>query len=170
VDTVSTRLVFRELAVEKAKQQVLDLISTPLAREGVEIVDTALGRYRNKWTLRLFIYSERGTTLDECARISRIVGDLIDGSNLFEAGYLLEVSSPGLDRPLKTAGDFRRRIGETITVQFADRARPKVTAEIVAATETEVLLRDSSGEMKVGLSEIEHAKIVIESKVKRHAV
>ncbi|MEW5993777.1 MAG: ribosome maturation factor RimP [Candidatus Zixiibacteriota bacterium] len=147
--------------MDEIKRQVIELVQQPLRREGAELVDVVLSRYRNNWTLRLFIFSERGATIDECARISRIVGDVIDGTTLFESGYTLEVSSPGLDRPLTTARDFKYRVGEMVSIQFVDRTRQKSTAEIVSADDREVRFRDSTGLFTVGLSEIEKATIVI---------
>ncbi len=85
---------------------------------------------------------------------------MIDGTDLFEGGYTLEVSSPGLDRPLTTARDFRYRIGETVKIEFVDPKRKAVTAEIVSATEDPVEFRNADGEFTLPLVEIERAKIV----------
>jgi ribosome maturation factor RimP len=120
----------------------------------------ALSQYKKSVTLRLYVYSDHGTGLDECGRISRIVGDLVDGTDLFESGYLLEVSSPGLDRPLKTARDFKFRIGETVRLMLAESSRKKLTAEIVGASDTDVEFRNDDGTFKMPLSEIEQATIV----------
>jgi len=145
---------------ETVKQQVVELIEQPLRQEGCQMVDIVLSRYRNKWTLKVFIFSEKGTTIDECARVSAVVGAIIDGASLFESGYTLEVSSPGLDRPLKTARDFKFRVGETVVIQYADPKRGQERVEIVSASDSEVQLRDSSGIFTVGLAEIEQARIV----------
>ena len=88
------------------------------------------------------------------------MGDLIDGTDYFKSGYTLEVSSPGLDRPLQAARDFRFRIGETVKIEFVDRSRKKVEAEIVAATDAEVEFKNDDGQFKVGLDEIDKAKII----------
>jgi ribosome maturation factor RimP len=145
---------------ENIKQQVLDLIEKPLQQEGCELVDIVLSRYRNNWTLRLFIFSDNGTTIDECARISRLVRDIIGGTTLLESGYTLEVSSPGLDRPLTTARDFKHRVGETVRIEFVDPQVKEGTAEILSATDSEVQFKDSTGVFAVGLAEIEKATIV----------
>ena len=145
---------------EDIKQQFLDLIEKPLQQEGCELVDIVLSRYRNNWTLRLFVFSDNGTTIDECARISRIVRDIIEGTTLFESGYTLEVSSPGLDRPLTTARDFKHRVGETVRIEFVDPRLKEGTAEIVSATNGEVQFKDGTGVFTVGLAEIEKATIV----------
>ncbi len=154
-------LVYWSNDVDDIKRTVRRLVQEPLQYEGCDLVDVVVSRYRNNWTLRLFIYSERGTTINECARISRIAQDLIDGSALFESGYALEVSSPGLDRPLKSARDFQYRVGETVTIDFIDRRRTRSTAEIVSADDKEVRFKDGTGVFTVELSEIDKAKIVI---------
>ena len=145
---------------EDLKQKVLDLIERPLQAEGCEIADMALSRYRTSVTVRLYVYCEQGPTLEKCAHLSHVVGDVIDGTNLFEGGYTLEVSSPGLDRPLKTARDFRFRVGETVRIAFVDSKRKSVTAEIVSATEDQVEFRTGDTIVVVPLAEIERAKIV----------
>jgi len=136
------------------------LIEKPLRQERCEIVDLLLSRYRNNWTLKLFIFSEGGTTIDECARISRIVGDVIDGTSLFESGYTLEVSSPGLDRPLETARDFMYRIGETVIIEFEDPLKKQEKAVILSVTDSDVQFKNSTGVFTIGLAEIKKATIV----------
>lgn len=145
---------------EDIKQQVIDLIQKPLRQEGSELVDIVLSRYRNNWRLRLFIFSDNGTTIDQCARISRIVRDIFEGTTLFESGFTLEVSSPGLDRPLTTARDFKHRVGETVRIKFVDPQVKEGTAEIVSATDSEVQFKNGTGVFTVGLAEIEKATII----------
>ncbi len=145
---------------EELKQQVVDLVEEPLRREGGELVEVVIAKYRNNWTVRLFVFSERGTTIGECARLSRIVEDLLEGTDWFESGYTLEVSSPGLDRPLTTARDFKYRIGETVKIKFVDPERKQDAAEIVSATDEEVTFKDDNGYFRVPLSEIQKATIV----------
>ncbi|UCE23516.1 MAG: ribosome maturation factor RimP [Candidatus Zixiibacteriota bacterium] len=145
---------------DEVKDKIRQLLAQPLRDEGCEIADMVVSKYKNNTTLRLFVYCQNGTTIDECARLSRIVGDLVDGTDLFTSGYTLEVSSPGLDRPLKTAQDFRFRVGETVKIEFVDPKRKKLTAEIVAATVDEVEFSGEDGPFKVGLTEIDKAKII----------
>ncbi|MFH1374083.1 MAG: hypothetical protein ABII79_09835 [bacterium] len=145
---------------EDTKQKVADLVEEPLRQESCELVEVVLSRYRNRWNLKLFIYSEAGTTIDECTRISRLVADIIDGTSLFESGYTLEVSSPGLDRPLKTACDFRCRVGETVRIDYADPQAEPDTAEIVAATDKGVRFRSDRDTFEVELAAIKKATIV----------
>jgi ribosome maturation factor RimP len=146
--------------IDELKAQIIDLLTEPLERERTEIADVALSHYKNNWTLRLFVYSEQGTTIDECARLSRIVGGIIDGTDYFESGYTLEVSSPGLDRPLTTATDFKFRRGETVRIEFIDRSRKKVTGKILNVSGDSVTFAADSEEFTVRLDEIQKAKII----------
>jgi ribosome maturation factor RimP len=144
---------------EDQKQKVLNLIEPVLKSEGFEIADMALSRYRTSVLMRVYVYGESGPTLAQCSHLSNVIGDLIDGTDLFSGGYTLEVSSPGLDRPLTTARDFRFRVGETVKIAFVDSKRKAITAEIVSATEDSVTFRDKDKEFDVPLAEIERAKI-----------
>lgn len=146
--------------IGKLKDQIVELIEKPLAEEGVELADVVLSQHKSSTMLRLFVYSESGTTVAECARSSRLVGELIDGTDLLQGGYTLEVSSPGLDRPLKTARDFKFRIGEKVRLEFVKKGRKKITAEIVSVDDQLVEFKNESGVISVGLTEIDSAKIL----------
>ena len=95
------------------KQTVSDLVEAVIADEPYETADIAISQYRDSVTLRLYLYGENGVTLDECARLSKMLGQAIDGAGLFDDNYTLEVSSPGLDRPLTRARDYNSGEGET---------------------------------------------------------
>jgi ribosome maturation factor RimP len=146
--------------IDKVKEQVTRLVEDPLRREGFELAQAVLSRYRSRWTLKLYVYQQGGVSIDDCARASTLVGDLIDGEDLFEEGYTLEVSSPGLDRPLKTAMDFKYRMGETVKIGFADPKRKQVTAIIAGTSGNRVDFEDQNGGFSLDLAEIESARIV----------
>ena len=145
---------------DSVKNKVIELIEGPLTEEGCELADVVLSRYKNNSTLKIFVYSANGVDIDECARLSRIVGDVIDSADLLESGYTLEVSSPGLDRPLNTSCDFKYRVGETVRIHFIDPKRKKITAEIVSADENSVALKDENDTFEIELADIEKAKII----------
>ncbi len=145
---------------EALKEKIIGLIEGPLAAEGCELADFALSKYHTDVTLRVFVYAFDGPNLEMCARLSEAIGAVLDGTDLFEDGYILEVSSAGLDRPLTTLRDFKYRVGETVRIDFADPKRKKQTAEIVSVTEDSVEFRDDTGTFIVPLVEIGRAKIV----------
>jgi len=87
-----------------------------LQSEGCEFVDVEYRREGRGWVLRLFLDKPGGVTLDDCQRVSEQVGDLLDVEDLIPTAYTLEVSSPGLDRPLKRPEDFVRFAGRAVRV------------------------------------------------------
>jgi len=145
---------------DDTKLKISGLIEEPLEAEGFELAGFTLSRYKTSVTLRVFVYGRQGVSLDDCARLSRLLGDIIDGTDLFESGYTLEVSSPGLDRPLETARDFKYRVGEQVKIEFADKKRKRIRAEIVSAGDDQVELRDDNGTFKIDLADISKATII----------
>jgi len=107
----------------EVKQQICNLLEAPLATAGFELAEVVLSQYKQSITLRLIVYGDKGVSIDDCVRLSRLSSEIIDGTDLFEKGYTLEVSSPGLDRPLKTGRDYKYRIGETVRINFVDSKR-----------------------------------------------
>jgi len=80
---------------------------------GLELVDVELFRAGKRRVLRIYIGKREGVTVDDCANVSRELGTLLDAENVMQdEAYVLEVSSPGLDRPLFSAEQFSRFIGE----------------------------------------------------------
>ena len=90
----------------------------PIAEEnGVEIYDVEYVKEGSDWYLRAYIDKEGGIAVDDCEVISRILSDWLDQTDFIEDSYILEVSSPGLGRPLKKDKDFQRSIGKEIEVR-----------------------------------------------------
>lgn len=87
-------------------QTVKNVILPVIEDLGLELVDIEYRREGKGWVLRIFIDKEGGITVDDCTGVSHQVGDLIDIDDLIPNAYCLEVSSPGLDRPLKKEQDF----------------------------------------------------------------
>ncbi len=85
---------------------------------GFELVDVELAGSHHSPTLRVYIDSANGVVVDDCARVSRQLSALLDVEDPLPGHYTLEVSSPGLDRPLVKPEDFKRFVGETIKVKM----------------------------------------------------
>jgi ribosome maturation factor RimP len=99
-------------------KQVADLVEPILDEMDFELVDVEYLSKYGRWVLRLYIDKQGGVTIDDCAQVSREIGDLIDVKGIIEHEYVLEVSSPGLDRPLKKEADFIRAVGKKIKVKM----------------------------------------------------
>lgn len=103
----------KESLIDKIK-----IIAEPILRSlELELVDVEFAGSLNKGALRLFIDKKGGVTLDDCEKVSRYVGHALDLEDPISHHYTLEVSSPGLDRPLKRREDFLRSLGKKIKIK-----------------------------------------------------
>ncbi len=93
------------------------LIKPILDDLGLELVLIEYLSIQGRWTLRIFIDKDSGVTLDDCSVASREIGDVLDVNETLSHGYVLEVSSPGLDRPLTREKDYICSIGKKIRVK-----------------------------------------------------
>lgn len=97
---------------------VVSSIAQPILESmGLELVDIEFGRVGPDAVLRLFIDKEGGVMLDDCAQFSRELSLILDVEDVIAVNYTLEVSSPGLDRPLKKQSDYDRFVGRLIKVR-----------------------------------------------------
>ncbi|WP_392559161.1 ribosome maturation factor RimP [Orbus mooreae] len=144
------------------EQRLVDIIQGPTMALGFELVGVEYVRSRNP-VLRVYIDSENGITVDDCADVSRQVSAVLDVEDPITTAYNLEVSSPGMDRPLFTLEHYRRFMGEEITISLriaiANRRNWKGT--IKAADDNEMITLDVDGKDEVfALSNIQKANIV----------
>lgn len=118
----STRIgeMSRDAILEKVQQ----LLEPILADLTLELVDLEFKREGRDWFLRIFIDKPGGVTLDDCAEVSRGIGAVLEVEDVIETAYRLEVSSPGLDRPLKKPGDFERYRGSKVKIKTFEKMDP----------------------------------------------
>lgn len=102
---------------KEIESEVERLLEPALEEIGIELVDVEYVRERN-WILRIFIDKEGGVDLNDCQKISEKAGELLDEADLISDNYMLEVSSPGLDRVLKKDKDFLCHAGEEVDVKL----------------------------------------------------
>lgn len=92
------------------------LAAQVVGEQGFELIEVALSGSGRKILLRVILDREGGVTLEDCALFSRRFESLLDVEDPLAGSYTLEVSSPGLDRPLKTAADFKKNIGKLVRI------------------------------------------------------
>lgn len=95
---------------------VADLVMPYLDQEGFELVDVEYVTEGGNRYLRVYVDKEGGIDIDECGRISEYLSDRLDEKDPIEHAYILEVSSPGAERPLKKPEDFRRAVGKDVFI------------------------------------------------------
>ena len=103
----------REEILEK-----LETLTSPIFQSiNVDLVDIEFGADRGKGLVRIYIDRVEGVTIDDCETVSRKVSELLDShEELIPGSYMLEVSSPGLDRPFKTHRDYQRYLGRLVKI------------------------------------------------------
>lgn len=97
-------------------QKVSDIARPIVEGLGIELIDAEYVKEGSKWILRLYIDKKGGVGLDDCEAVSRAVEPALDAADPIREPYVFEVSSPGLERPLKTDRDFERYEGEAVEV------------------------------------------------------
>jgi ribosome maturation factor RimP len=102
---------------EQLAEVVRVLIEPVVVYAGMELIDVEYGREPSGKVLRLTIDKPDGVTINDCSDISRLVGDLLDAKDFLPGSYNLEVSSPGINRPLKKKEDFERFVGQKVLIK-----------------------------------------------------
>ena len=97
-------------------EQIEQVAAPVLAEHNAELVDATFVHEHGQWVLRFFLDKPGGITLDDCATISDHIGRHLDATDVIRQSYVLEVSSPGLNRPLKKEADYKRFVGEKVDV------------------------------------------------------
>lgn len=151
--------------------RVLKLVE-PIAGEfGLEVLEVELKGVPPRRLLRVLLDSStpgRAVTLDDCATVSRRLGDVLEANEAVSGGYLLEVSSPGVNRPLRTPEHFRRVVGDRVRVRFREPCADVrgVVARLVAADDGRLVLESESGTViETTVENVERANLEFEFRV-----
>ncbi|HHJ14870.1 MAG TPA: ribosome maturation factor RimP [Gammaproteobacteria bacterium] len=138
------------------------LLEPAVTAMGFELVGVEFFRAR-QGVLRLYIDADQGVTVDDCQAVSHQVSGILDVEDPIRGQYTLEVSSPGLDRPLFRAGDFERFAGCEVRLQLtaAVDGRRKFQGTLAGLRDGEVVLElGDERELVVALDEIDQARLV----------
>jgi len=148
--------------METLKNKLETLTEGILAQEGFELVELVIRGSFSSRVLQFFVDKDRGVTIDDCVHLSRKLSDFLDmeAVDLIPWNYRLEVSSPGLDRPLKTRKDFMKNQGRKISLSFFSEGTKKYVEGTILKTSDELLYVQASDEtISVPFSSIQKAKI-----------
>ena len=150
----------------ESARKVQALVEPVLAEMGYELVDLQLRNELVGLVMRLIIYKEEGITIADCSAVSREVSHLLEVEDPIVRSYHLEVSSPGLDRPLVSRRDFDRNKGKKVKIKFHAGEQVETVIGTVAGTTTamvELTIAEESEESKqILLEKVVKAKLVIE--------
>ena len=127
------------LGMQTLAEQIRQLAEPLLASEGMELILAECLKMRAHWLVRIYVDREGGVTVEDCAKISNQLGDLLDVHDLPPGPYTLEVSSPGLDRPLDRDQDFLKYRGSRVHLRLTEKieGRRDFRAELVEYEESD---------------------------------
>lgn len=143
--------------------EISTLLAPTVAALGLELLGVEFAPTGNSAMLRLYIDAPgRHVDIEDCERVSREVSAQLDVEDPIASQYTLEVSSPGIDRPLFTPSQFGRFIGEQakLTLRVPVDGRRRFQARILGVDGDDVLLAHEAGDMRVAHANIEKAKLV----------
>ena len=139
------------------EERVRSLAEPVLARHDAELVELSVQRGRTS-LVRVVADRAGGIDLDTCARVSTELSRMLDADDPIAGRYTLEVTSPGLGRPLRAPSDFRRVMGRPVRVVLADGQHEGTLEEV---GEDRVRLATASGPVEVALADVRNAKVIL---------
>jgi ribosome maturation factor RimP len=151
----------------------LEVIARPVVEGlGYDLVDLEWKHESGSWILRLFIDDslggepKKGVGLDDCARVSHAISAELDVADVIHARYSLEVSSPGLDRPLKRESDFRRFTGKKAKIRTrvpqGGEARRNFSGQLVGVDGGKVQIEVDGRVFAIAIEDVEKANLQVE--------
>ena len=143
---------------ETYEQKAEALITPIIEANNFELVDMEYVKEGSNWYLRAYIDKEGGITVDDCELVSRAFSDLLDKEDFIEDAYIMEVSSPGLGRPLKKDKDFKRSMGEEIEIRlYKAIEKKKEDIGILTAFDSQtVTIEHEDGSSSINLEQIKN--------------
>lgn len=135
----------KEVYEQKAEQLLIPIVE----EHGFELVDVEYVKEGSNFYLRAYIDKPGGITVDDCEVVSRAFSDKLDETDFIDEAYIMEVSSPGLGRPLKKEKDFKRSMGEEVEIRtYRPINREKEFYGVLTAYDENSVTIDCEGEEK----------------------
>ena len=128
---------------EEYEQKTEALVLPIIEANNFELVDVEYVKEAGNWYLRVYVDKEGGIAVDDCEVVSRALSDKLDADDFIEDSYILEVSSPGLGRPLKKEKDYVRSIGKEVDIHLyksIDKQK-EFTGVLKSYTKEEIVLQ-----------------------------
>jgi ribosome maturation factor RimP len=145
------------------KSTVEQLVRPYLEENGFELVDIEYVKEGSNWYLRVFVDKEGGIDIEDCGRISEYLSARLDEKDPIPNAYFLEVSSPGAERPLKKAEDFRRAVGKHVyvtTYEPVDGAK-EFEGRLLSYDEEKLVVRVGKQDHAIPLGKVAGARLAI---------
>jgi ribosome maturation factor RimP len=143
------------------RDQLGELLGPVVAGLGYELWELEYAPRAGGGLLRLYIDSAEGITLEDCERVSRAVSETMDAADPIAGHYTLEVSSPGLDRVLRTRAHFERYTGERVRLEMMQpvEGRKRFSGRVTAVGEREITLELEGSSVNLPIEDIHRARL-----------
>ena len=147
--------------MQRASVPVVNVIEPVVTGLGYELVGAEFGQAENGVTLRVYIDKPDGIVMEDCAAVSRQLNAVLDVEDTIKTAYLLEVSSPGVDRPLFTEDHFAVQKGEEIRVRMADgvAGRRNFKGELVSVKDGIATVEVDGIDYELPINDVEQAHV-----------
>ncbi|KUK10533.1 MAG: Ribosome maturation factor RimP [Clostridia bacterium 41_269] len=144
------------------KQKLEELCAPFIEDLGYELVDLTYGKEGAQWILRIYIDHPKGIGITDCEKVSKSLSNFLDAEDPIPYSYILEVSSPGLDRPLKKEKDFVRFQGNIILVKTKEAvgSRKKIKGKLMGINSGQIEVLTESEKIFISLDNILSARLV----------
>ena len=150
--------------MHRQHSELIELLEPVITALGYEMLGIEYFKQKDGSLLRLYIDSDAGITIDDCTRVNHQVIGVLDVHDPIKERYHLEISSPGLDRPLFTLKQFQRFLGQQVKIKLREKIdeRRKFTGVIKAIEETAVLISEDGVDYLIPADAIDSAHLVPE--------
>jgi ribosome maturation factor RimP len=138
---------------------VRDIIAPIVVDDDVDLVEVEVKGPPNRRMVRVIADAVGGLDIDRIANISRQVGDALDQADAISGSWILEVTSPGVDRPLTHGRDFARQVGRDVRLVLADPEADEIVGTVVAATDTTVTLARDGADQTYPIADVDHGRV-----------
>ena len=141
------------------QEAVRALIEPILAEQDLELVDLSFHRQGRTLVVRCLIDGVRGVNLQRCASVNRRIGNALEEADVIEDSFTVEVSSPGIDRPLTSTRDFERVVGQDVQLDVHDEAgnNARIKGMLISVTEESLILKTDAGKLTIGRDTVHKA-------------
>lgn len=143
------------------KRQIHNRIEEIVKAHGFILVDLVLRGDNHLRIIEVFIDGEKGITALDCANVSRDLNEIIELKNLVESNYRLDVSSPGVERPLKFLIQYHKHVNRKFEIEYKDGNGKKLTAILVRIEGEDLFFAVKDDEYKINFGDITSAKVLI---------
>lgn len=150
--------------MEYLVDRIKELINQLFVDKGYDLIELSLRRDKGRLVLRFLVdLPSGGITLDECAGLNEEIGNVLDEADLIQESFALEVSSPGIDRPLKTQKDFERKLDRQLRVFTSEPVGNKTefAGKLIRVTAEAIILLVDAAEVMIPLEKVNRGREIL---------